>query len=112
MKNIKTFGSFINESINALYENSENTLADILDKKGSLDDLKTDRIRLKLIDDGPFLKKNPDWKNKPVKFLFYSSGMVGVELIGSDVCGNAYPSELVIDTEATNSILAIGTKWH
>ena len=95
MKNIKTFGSFINESIN------ENTLADILNKKGSLDDLKTDRIRLKLID-GPFLKKNPDWKNKPVKFLFYSSGMVGVELIGSDVCGNAYPSELVIDTEATN----------
>ena len=95
MKNIKTFGSFINESI------TENTLADILNKKGSLDHLKNDRIRLKLIK-GRFLDKNPDWENQPLKFLFYSGGMVGVELIGSDKSGNAYPSELVIDTEATN----------
>ena len=78
---------------------------DILNNKGSLDHIKNnDQIRLKLID-GPFLDKNPDWKNKLLKFLFYDArdGLVGVELIGHGKNGNAYPKELTIDLEATNA---------
>lgn len=81
------------------------TLNDILNNKGSLDHIKNnDQIRLKLID-GPFLDKNPDWKNKLLKFLFYDArdGLVGVELIGHGKNGNAYPKELTIDLEATNA---------
>jgi len=80
------------------------TLQDILNKKGSLDHFKNNaRLRLKLID-GEFLKKNPDWKDKSLKFLFYDARtkMVGVELIGANKSGNAYPKELVIDTTQTN----------
>tara|TARA_Y100000389_G_scaffold199912_1_gene239260 strand:- start:946 stop:1290 length:345 start_codon:yes stop_codon:yes gene_type:complete len=79
------------------------TLGDILQKKGNLDHLKNNQIRLKLID-GEFLKKNPEWKDKSLRFLFYDnrSNMVGVELIGADKSGNAYPKELVIDLEQTN----------
>ncbi len=79
-----------------------NTLADILKNKGTLDHLKKiERLRLKLID-GPFLKKNPDWKDKAVKFISYDArqGLVLIDL--GDTSGFAYPSELVIDTEATN----------
>lgn len=93
----------INEFENELNENI-NTLGNILQNKGSLDHLKNnDRIRLKLID-GEFLKKNPEWKDRSLQFLFYDarSNMVGVELIGTGKSGNAYPEELVIDLEQTN----------
>jgi hypothetical protein len=78
------------------------TLADILKDKGTLDHLKgIERLRLKLID-GPFLKKNPDWKDKAVKFIRYDAREGLVLIDWNDTSGFAYPSELVIDTEATN----------
>jgi len=78
------------------------TLADILKNKGTLDHLKgIERLRLKLID-GPFLKKNPDWKDKAVKFIRYDAREGLVLIDWNDTSGFAYPSELVIDTEATN----------
>jgi hypothetical protein len=92
------------ESKGLIIENDRVSIENILQNKGSLDHLKNnDRIRLKLID-GEFLKKNPDWKDKSLKFLFYDarSRMVGIELIGSGKSGNAYPEELVIDLEQTN----------
>jgi hypothetical protein len=65
---------------------------------------------LKLID-GPFLTKNPDWKDKPLKFLHYNGGegLVGIKLAAEDISGLAYPNELVIDLATTNKNL--GTKW-
>jgi hypothetical protein len=99
----KTFNKIKRIDENEINENI-NTLANILQNKGSLDHLKNnDRIRLKLID-GEFLKKNPEWKDKSLNFLFYDarSHMVGVELIGTGKSGNAYPEELVIDLEQTN----------
>ncbi len=79
-----------------------NTLADILKNKGTLDHLKKiERLRLKLID-GPFLQKNPNWKDKAVKFISYDAreGLALIDLNGTG--GFAYPNELVIDTETTN----------
>jgi len=99
---ILKFEEFINEN-KYLFE--AQTLANILMDKGSLDYLKNmERLRLKLID-GEFLDKNPDWRDRPLKFLFYDarSQMVGVELIGTGISANAYPSELVIDLDFTNT---------
>ena len=79
-----------------------NTLADILKNKGSLDHLKNiERLRLKLID-GPFLQKNPNWKDKAVKFISYDAreGLALIDLNGTT--GFAYPKELVIDADTTN----------
>ena len=79
-----------------------NTLADILKNKGTLDHLKKiERLRLKLID-GPFLQKNPGWKDKAVKFISYDAreGLALIDLNGTGAF--AYPNELVIDTETTN----------
>jgi len=89
-----------------LKENKDETLADILKDKPNLDHLKTnDRIKLNLID-GPFLEKNPEWKDKQLKFLFYDARekMVGIELIGKGLSSSAFPTELKIDTEATNAM--------
>ena len=101
----KEMRHMINNFKRLLIENTETpTLRDILNKKGSLDHIKNnERIRLKLIK-GPFLTKNPDWTDKPLKFLFYDnrSNLVGVELIGSGKSGNANPEELVIDSGSTN----------
>ena len=101
----KTFNKIKRIDENRINENENiNTLANILQNKGTLDHLENnDRIRLKLID-GEFLKKNPEWKDKSLKFLFWDarSRMVGVELIGTGKSGNAYPKELVIDLEQTN----------
>jgi hypothetical protein len=86
------------------------TLADILKNKGTLDHLKgIERLRLKLID-GPFLKKNPDWKDKAVKFIRYDAreGLVLIDL--GDTSGFAYPSELVIDVETTNMMEDVKTQ--
>jgi len=107
-KRMQKLAGLINES--QLNEDEVKTLQDILKEKGNLDNLKNDRIRLKLITPttsiptDSFLKKNPDWKDKLLKFLFYDarSGMVGIELIGSGKSGNAYPNELIIDTTSTN----------
>ena len=96
----------IKEEISRILEEDKDvTLADILKDKSNLDHLKTDRIRLNLID-GPFLEKNPTWKDKQLKFLFYDARekMVGIELIGKGLSSSAYPTELKIDTEATNSM--------
>jgi F0F1-type ATP synthase delta subunit len=89
-----------------LNEEEQTTLEDILNKKGNLDHIKNNnQIRLKLID-GEFLRKNPEWKNQLVKFLFYDARqkLVGIELIGKGIYGNAYPKELVIDTQSTNAM--------
>ena len=97
----------IKEEISKILEEDKDvTLADILKDKPNLDHLKTnDRIRLKLID-GPFLEKNPTWKDKQLKFLFYDARekMVGIELIGKGLSSSAFPKELKIDTGATNTI--------
>jgi hypothetical protein len=86
------------------------TLADILKNKGTLDHLKgIERLRLKLID-GPFLKKNPDWKDKAVKFIRYDARQGLVLIDWNDTSGFAYPSELVIDTEATNMMEDVRTQ--
>jgi hypothetical protein len=87
-----------------------NTLADILEKKGTLDHLKgIERLRLKLID-GPFLKKNPDWKDKAVKFIRYDAreGLVLIDWNGTT--GFAYPRELVIDVKTTNMMEDVRTQ--
>jgi len=104
--NVDIKKSFVPESRSKKKVLTENTtLKDVIEKKGGLnhfDNIK-DRVRLKLID-GEFVKKNPEWKNKPLKFLFYNSreGLVGIELIGTGKSGSAYPKELIIDTEQTN----------
>jgi len=93
------------EGKNTILEDTTPTLKDILDRKGTLDHIKNNQtIRLKLID-GPFLDKNPDWRNGSLKFLFYNAreNMVGVELIGSGKSGNANPGELVIDLDSSNT---------
>jgi hypothetical protein len=84
-----------------LNESDVPTLADILKTKGSLDHLKA--MYLKIID-GPFVEKNPDYKDKECTFLFYDAreGLVGVDLEdGKSV--NLYPKELRIDTERFNA---------
>jgi hypothetical protein len=94
------------KKVKPLNEEEQTTLDSILNKKGNLDHIKNnDQIRLKLID-GEFLRKNPEWKNQLVKFLFYDARqkLVGIELIGKGIYGNAYPKELVIDTQSTNAM--------
>ena len=84
-----------------LNESDVTTLADILKTKGSLDHLKA--MYLKIID-GPFIKKNPDYKDKGCTFLFYDArqGLVGVELEDKKSV-NLYPKELIVDTERFNA---------
>jgi hypothetical protein len=103
-KRMQELAGIINESF--LNEEEQTTLEDILNKKGNLDHIKNNtQIRLKLID-GEFLRKNPEWKDQLVKFLFYDARtkLVGIELIGKGKSGNAYPKELVIDTQSTNAM--------
>jgi hypothetical protein len=84
-----------------LNESDVTTLADILKTKGSLDHLKA--MYLKIID-GPFVEKNPDYKDKGCTFLFYDArqGLVGVELEDKKSV-NLYPKELIVDTERFNA---------
>lgn len=84
-----------------LNESDVTTLADILKTKGSLDHLKS--MYLKIID-GPFVEKNPTYKDKGCTFLFYDAreGLVGVELEDKKSV-NLYPKELIVDTERFNA---------
>lgn len=79
------------------------TLADILTKKGKLDQLKG--TYLKIIK-GPFTDKpeNKEYLDKGCTFLFYDArnGLVGVELEDKKSV-NLYPKELIIDTERANA---------
>jgi hypothetical protein len=79
------------------------TLADILTKKGKLDQLKG--TYLKIIK-GPFTDKpeNKEYLNKGCTFLFYDARnmLVGVDLEdGKSV--NLSPKELIIDVERANA---------
>jgi len=96
-KRMQKLAGLINEN------DAQITLADILTKKGKLDQLKG--TYLKIIK-GPFTDKpeNKEYLNKGCTFLFYDARnmLVGVDLEdGKSV--NLFPKELIIDVERANA---------
>jgi hypothetical protein len=80
-------------------------LSHIYDEKGTLDHLINPRIKIRLID-GPFLKKNPDWENRDLEFLYHDlrNRMGVVKLVHEKLAGMAYLNELVVIPDKIDDI--------
>ncbi len=81
-------------------------LSQIYDEKGTLDHLiNRPRIKIRLIN-GPFLKKNPDWENRDLEFLYHDlrNRMGVVKLVHEKLAGMAYLNELVVIPDKIDDI--------